>query len=58
MANKSFSKKKYLLRSRAEKRRQSLKIDAPTFGVKFTPEMKNLEVIRELEAKIKAIQAA
>lgn len=58
MAGKKFSTKKLRLRSRSQKRRQALKVDAPTFGVVPTPETSNLEVIRSLESKVKAAQAA
>ncbi|MDP5171804.1 MAG: hypothetical protein NWR72_16265 [Bacteroidia bacterium] len=58
MAGKQFSTKKYRLRSRAQKRRQALKIDAPNFGIKSSPEIKNLSVLRSIEAKVKAIMAS
>ena len=53
---KKFTIKKHRLRARADHRRWSLKDNPPTYKVKQTPEMKNLEVIRSLEAKIKAAQ--
>lgn len=53
---KKFTIKKHRLRARADHRRWSLKEGAPVFNVKQTPEMKNLEVIRSLESKIKAVQ--
>ena len=53
---KKFTIKKHRLRARADHRRWALKTDAPTFNLKETPEMKNLSVIRSLEAKIKAVQ--
>lgn len=55
---KKFSTKKLRLRARSQKRRQDLKINPPTFGVKSTPEINNLEVIRSLDSKVKAAQAA
>ncbi len=55
---KKFTTKKLRLRARAQKRRQDLKINPPTFGVKNTPEISNLEVIRSLDSKIKAVQPA
>lgn len=55
---KKFTIKKNRLRSRADHRRWALKDNPPTFKVKLTPEMKNLEVIRSLESKIKATQGA
>jgi hypothetical protein len=53
---KKFTIKKHRLRARADHRRWALKDNPPTYNVKQTPEMKNLEVIRSLEAKIKAAQ--
>ena len=58
MAGKKFSTKKLRLRSRSQKRRQALKVDAPTFGVVPTNETNNLSVIRSLESKVKAAQAS
>lgn len=58
MAGKKFSTKKLRLRARSQKRRQALKVDAPTFGVVATPETNNLSVIRSLESKVKAAQSA
>lgn len=55
---KKFTTKKLRLRARAQKRRQDLKINPPTFGVQVTPEISNLEVIRSLDSKVKAVQAA
>lgn len=55
---KKFSTKKLRLRGRSERRRQNLKINPPAFGVKSTPEINNLEVIRSLDSKVKAAQAA
>ncbi|MEM9984573.1 MAG: hypothetical protein AAF804_05705 [Bacteroidota bacterium] len=53
----TFTTKKLRLRSRAEKRRRALKPSPKTFGLKESYEQKNLEVIRSLESKVKAIQA-
>lgn len=53
---KKFTTKKLRLRARAQKRRQDLKINPPTFGVKSTPEISNLDVIRNLDSKVKAVQ--
>ncbi len=49
--------KKLKLRGRARRRRTNLKVDAPTFNVKETLEMKNYEVIQSLSAKVKQAQA-
>jgi hypothetical protein len=49
--------KKSKLRSRAAKRRFALKPNPETHGVKTSIEKENLEVIRTLDSKIKAIQA-
>ncbi|MEL6851487.1 MAG: hypothetical protein AAFP92_23400 [Bacteroidota bacterium] len=54
---KKFTIKKHRLRARAQRRRFSLKVNPQTFGIKETQEQKNLEVIRSLDSKIKAIQA-
>ncbi len=54
--SKKFSTKKKRLRGRASRRRFNLKVNPQSFGVKQTPEMKNLEIIRSLEAKVKAVQ--
>ena len=53
----TFTTKKYRLRSRAEKRRRALKPSPKTFGLKTSIEQSNLEVIRSLDSKVKAIQA-
>lgn len=53
----TFTTKKLKLRSRAEKRRRSLKPSPKTFGVEESIAEQNLEAIRSLEAKIKEIQA-
>jgi hypothetical protein len=45
------------LKARAARRRQRLKFNAPTFNVKETVEMKNVDVIRSLSEKVAAIQA-
>ncbi|MCI4668473.1 MAG: hypothetical protein MRZ79_10060 [Bacteroidia bacterium] len=55
---KKFSTKKYRLRSRAEKRRFNLKVAPKTFGVKTSVEQANLEVLRKIESKVKAIEAS
>lgn len=55
--SKKFSTKKKRLRGRASRRRFSLKVNPQTFNVESTPERKNLEVIRSLEEKVKAVQA-
>ena len=52
--SKKFTKKKLRLRARAEARRHNLKVNPKTFGVKLSLEQQNLEVIRSLEAKVKA----
>lgn len=52
-----LGKKKLKLRGRAKRRRFSLKPSPQTKGVKSSIEKDNLEVIRSLESKVKAIQA-
>ena len=52
--SKKFTKKKLRLRARAESRRHNLKVNPKTFGLKPSLEQQNLEVIRSLEAKVKA----
>ncbi len=55
--SKKFSTKKFRLRSRAEKRRFSLKVAPKTFGLKKTQQDKNRDVLLKLESKVKEIQA-
>jgi hypothetical protein len=50
--------KKSKLRSRAAKRRFALKPSPKSMGIKSSVEKENLEVIRTLDSKVKAIQAA
>ena len=54
---KVFTRKKLRLRARSRRRRWSLKTNPKVTGVKRTPEMKNYEVIKSLEEKVKAVQA-
>ena len=53
---KKFTIKKHRLRARAKRRRQSLKVNPMAKGVKTTPEMENLEVIRSLEQKLDSMK--
>ncbi|MEL6190835.1 MAG: hypothetical protein AAFR66_02255 [Bacteroidota bacterium] len=52
--SKKFTTKKLKLRSRAEKRRWSLKTNPRIKGFKASIEQQNLDVIRSLEEKVKA----
>lgn len=56
MAGKKFSTKGLRLRSRAKVRRRNLKVNPVPKGLKTSVEQANLEVIRSLEAKVKAAQ--
>lgn len=51
---KVFSIKKHRLRAKARRRRHSLKIGAPTMGLKNTWAKRNHPVIAAIEAKMKA----
>ncbi|MEL6624407.1 MAG: hypothetical protein AAFQ83_03355 [Bacteroidota bacterium] len=55
--SKKFTTKKLRLRARAKRRRFALKTNPQTTGIQSTPELENLEVIRSLDSKVKAIQA-
>ncbi|MFK7969556.1 MAG: hypothetical protein AB8F95_04270 [Bacteroidia bacterium] len=57
MAGKKFSTKKLRLRGRSARRRHALKVAPVSHGVKVTIEQSNLDAIRSLESKIKAVQA-
>ena len=52
--SKKFSTKALRLRAKASRRRQSLKVNAPTFGKKQGLQESNRSVIAAIEAKIKA----
>jgi hypothetical protein len=56
MAGKKFSTKALRLRSRAAVRRRNLKVNPVPKGLKTSLEQANLDVIRSLEAKVKAAQ--
>jgi len=51
---KKFTTKKYRLRARAEKRRQSLRVTSPRVQRKPTLEEQNRAVIAAIEAKLNA----
>lgn len=56
MAGKKFSTKGLRLRSRAAVRRRTLKVAPVPKGIKVSIEQGNLEVIRSIESKVKAVQ--
>lgn len=55
--SKKFTKKALRLRGRAEIRRQKLKVDLQVKGRKTQLAEENLDAIRSLESKLKAIAA-
>ena len=54
---KKFTIKKRRLRARAEARRWKLKVNPIVKGFKPSVEQQNVDLIRDLEAKVKAISA-
>jgi hypothetical protein len=54
---KKFTIKKNRLRSRAKARKLRLKTNPVVKGLKLSVEQKNVDVIRSLEARVKAISA-